>query len=53
MSVSDHAAVIARFDVTNNVRSNAVLIPRLDPRLLLDQEGKTTMDEVFREMYEQ
>ena len=53
LSISDHAAVIASFTEIRTRRHNAILIPRLDPRLLLDQEGKTTMDEVFREMFDQ
>ena len=52
LSISDHAAVIAKFDEIAT-RHHSVLIPRLDPRLLLDQEGKATMDEIFREMYDQ
>ena len=53
ISISDHAAVVARFDEVRVSHSHAVLLPRLDPATLLDPEGRTTMDEVFREMFDQ
>ena len=55
MSVSDHAAVIATFKDVRNADSNATcnFIPRLDPRLLLDQDGLKILDETFTEMFDQ
>ena len=53
MSVSDHAAVITHLDEIRANHTHADFIPRLDPRLLLDPEGTTAMDEVFAEMYGQ
>ena len=51
LSLSDHAAVIATY---NEVKSNNTnFIPRLDPRLLLDPEGREVLDATFREMFDQ
>ena len=54
-SLSDHAAVIATYAEVRNHDSNSKcnFLPRLDPRLLLDQEGKQIMDETFLEMFGQ
>ena len=52
VSVSDHAAVIVHFN-ESNIHTRANFVPRLDPRLLLDPEGTSVMDEVFAEMYGQ
>ena len=53
LSVSDHAAVVATYNEVKNSNNNANFIPRLDPRLLLDPEGKDALDETFREMFDQ
>ena len=55
MSVSDHAAVIAKFNPltmgNNLIKPN--LISRLDPRLLQDRDGREKLDEVFHELFAQ
>ena len=52
LSVSDHAAVIATFELIHSVQ-RSTFISRLDPRLLLDQDGKRLLDEAFDELFEQ
>lgn len=52
-SVSDHAAVVVNFSYKNQNCAKSISIPRLDPRLLVDSEGTTAMDQVFNEMFEQ
>ena len=53
LSLSDHAAVVASFcKIHNNVKRNN-LSCRLDPKLLLDVDGKSLLDEAFRELKEQ
>ena len=53
LSVSDHAAVIAglRPIETRTVKNSRIC--RLDPRLLLDEEGRLHLDGRFRELTEQ
>ena len=53
LSVSDHAAVIATFSNMNKTIRKPTLISRLDPRLLLDAEGTTALDQKFRELFDQ
>lgn len=52
MSVSDHAAVIVKFD-RPEIETKSSFVTRLDPRLLQDQEGKEKLDEVFAELFSQ
>ena len=53
LCLSDHAAVIATFKKSFSTRNNSALPPRLDPRILLDQEGKREMDVAFRDLVNQ
>ena len=50
LSLSDHAAVTASLQINTNNLSKSSQISRLDPRLLLDPEGRTHLDERFREL---
>ena len=52
-SVSDHAAVIAAFKRVVAQPNRNIMIPRLDPRLLLDPEGRRMLEDKFRELAEQ
>ena len=53
ISVSDHAAVIATFTFNAPTKACNPMSSRLDPKLLLDQEGRILLDETFRELFEQ
>ena len=52
-SLSDHAAVTARLEVKNVKCNNNSHISRLDPRLLLDAEGRLHLDDRYRELKDQ
>ena len=52
LSLSDHAAVLAKFQI-KNVNKRSVLISRLDPRLLDDHEAVALLDAAFNELYAQ
>ena len=49
LSVSDHAAVIANFELLTN-RPSIRMTCRLDPKILLDADGRRILDEAFREL---
>ena len=55
MTVSDHAAVTARFNNTNKkgYKSNQMFIPRLDSRLLDDKSGSDLLLQNFTELLAQ
>ena len=54
LSLSDHAAVTALFQVGEQPRRTpGTRIARLDPRLLLDPEGREILDASFRELIAQ
>ena len=53
LSLSDHAAVIASFQKHNVQPGGKSRIARLDPRLLMDPEGRTLLESTFRELKEQ
>ena len=50
LSLSDHAAVTALFQVGDQPRRSGTQIARLDPRLLLDPDGREILDASFREL---
>ena len=50
LSLSDHAAVTASLKINRTDSIKASQISRLDPRLLLDEEGRQHLDERFREL---
>ena len=52
LSVSDHAAVIARFKKKVIIKSGT-LLSRLDPRVLQDEEGRTLLNDAFNELFRQ
>ena len=53
LCVSDHAAVTATFLNINICSSKSPLIARLDARLLQDLEGRTVLEDEFRELINQ
>ena len=53
LSLSDHAAVKASFELNEVRPNNMSQISRLDPRLLTDPEGCRHMDNRFRELLDQ
>ena len=50
LSVSDHAAVISSFNKLNQSANRSRLSCRLDPQILLDNEGRELIDEAFCEL---
>ena len=50
LSVSDHAAVIARINLCAEKLKNHSRISRLDPRLLLDEEGREHLNRRYNEL---
>ena len=50
MSLSDHAAVVAKLNFGHNLNKKTSRISRLDPRLLLDVEGCEHLDSRFNEL---
>ena len=50
LSLSDHAAVTSFFQRVDKRCEGRSRIPRLDPRLLLDPEGRGQLDARFREL---
>ena len=53
VSVSDHAAVIAHFRKSMEDGRKSTMVSRLDPRLLLDNEGKEQLNMDFRNLFSQ
>ena len=53
LSLSDHAAVSAKLKCSENKKVKHSQISRLDPRLLLDAEGRLHLDTRFRELADQ
>ena len=54
LSLSDHAAVKASLNYkNNNTDTKGSRISRLDPRLLLDPEGRRHLEDRFRELIDQ
>ena len=53
LTASDHAAVIAKFDLLASNKSTKPNLSRLDPRLLQDHDGRVKLDEVFQELFAQ
>ena len=53
LSLSDHAAVIAVFRIIVQRPNGNSQLSRLDPRLLLDVEGRQHLDSKFRELVDQ
>ena len=52
-SLSDHAAVIARFNSIQKATSHKTVIPRLDARLLNDETGRKMLREAFDDLIDQ
>ena len=50
LSLSDHAAVTALFDLPNPRNKSKSFIPRLDPNILQDPECAKIMDEIYNSM---
>ena len=50
LSISDHAAVTARFDKPNNSSNQPSFIPRIDPCILEDPECVQVMNETYEAM---
>ena len=53
LSLSDHAAVTASLNLRVSRPNKSSQLPRLDPRLLLDEEGCRLLDARFRELVDQ
>ena len=53
LSLSDHAAVMARFELKAGRLNNTSQICRLDPRLLSDPDGCVYLDNKFGELFGQ
>ena len=53
LSISDHAAVVAKFKTLNNRQAKSSLISRLDPRLLLDAGAIEVLNQSFQELHSQ
>ena len=53
MSISDHAAVVAKFNKAVKASNVSTIISRLDQRLLQDEAGRTILKEVFENLRDQ